>query len=300
MYIKASTDGVLYGNNPNGDLPAISGVLGTVADGQTLTISGSMFSSKANAKPFLYWTANDGLNPSTLGRQLTWQDVFGGELASDITAPGSTQAVRLDHRYSESGLLSKVDFSPATMGYAYRITRDEFDVNTDYVRRTRYLNETEIVPGEVLTVGQVMRGVTSGATGIIQWIGVIQTFPVILFEPVGGTINDPTPLEFSAYEVMQMFDIADTGFITPLVSVDNNEGLGMLTSFNYKCFRAWTSGGSNNNQYLTLGDADETNRAYCEWTGVDAYVVSQWDHIVYQADLKHTWKTRNLFIRRVA
>src|SRR4051812_49415718 len=74
----------------------ISGVTGTVGDGQTITINGSGFGTKANAKPLYFWDFGSGTtNTSSLSRQ-TYSDVFRGSESSSRVAPNSSAALRVD------------------------------------------------------------------------------------------------------------------------------------------------------------------------------------------------------------
>ena len=49
--------------------PVVSGVQGTVADGQQLRITGSGFGQKSPAKPFLWAPFDSSIAPSALGRK---------------------------------------------------------------------------------------------------------------------------------------------------------------------------------------------------------------------------------------
>ncbi len=90
--------------------PIIKSTDGTIAHNSLLVISGSNFTPKTNAAPLLYWNADGGESPSSLGRKTAWDGTFNGTFvnAGDHgaqTAKGSTQSVQLDHSLSESAIL---------------------------------------------------------------------------------------------------------------------------------------------------------------------------------------------------
>ncbi len=55
--------------------PVISAVSGTVADNQTITITGANFGAKSPAAPILWADFSSGINPSSLGQRTAWSDI---------------------------------------------------------------------------------------------------------------------------------------------------------------------------------------------------------------------------------
>jgi hypothetical protein len=55
--------------------PSVSGVSGTVATGQTIRVNGSGFGSKVPAAPHVWADFENGMTPTNLGRQTSWNGV---------------------------------------------------------------------------------------------------------------------------------------------------------------------------------------------------------------------------------
>ena len=69
---------------------------GSFTDGQQLTIRGSGFGEKPNAKPLYFWDFGNGrTDSSSLGR-LTYKDVIRGTLSKGVVAAGSKTALQVE------------------------------------------------------------------------------------------------------------------------------------------------------------------------------------------------------------
>lgn len=116
------------GNRPGGGTPVITSA---TVSGSTLTINGSGFGTKANAKPLLWWKADLGINPSSLGRTLTWLHLSTfTELSSAIFAPNSTQAARHDHSATSNAILGAIRTTTGRF-YQFRRTYEDFNVQAN-------------------------------------------------------------------------------------------------------------------------------------------------------------------------
>ena len=159
-----------------------------------------------------------------------------------MVAPGSNSSYAWDHGASSGPALGRVDFESDRI-YLWRKKYDDFDQTKDYAIRTRTRN----IEG-VFSVGQLVTGQTSGATGIIQSISGSTLF----YERSGGSINDSAPLDFIYREIMK----TDTG------SAENSEGndtypTGTFRTFNNKTLRFW---GADGNNCHTNGGYPDTSR----------------------------------------
>jgi hypothetical protein len=74
----------------------VARVSGTLSNGGTITITGSGFGTKTNAKPLYYWDFNTSTSTSPLGRGTFPTDDFAGTLSNALVAPGSRMALRRD------------------------------------------------------------------------------------------------------------------------------------------------------------------------------------------------------------
>jgi len=131
-YVRGG-DGKYRTDDPTGSQGGGGPVVVTSAtvNGGVLTVNGSGFGTKANAKPLLWWNADMGIAaPSPLGRTIAWDSTFIGELSSAIAAPNSTNAVRLNHDGNTNAILSRVDFT-GTQLYMFRRKYDDFDITVD-------------------------------------------------------------------------------------------------------------------------------------------------------------------------
>lgn len=105
------------------------------SDGQTVTINGSGFGIKPNAKPLLWWKADMGASPSPLGRKTSWDGNFNATASTARVAPNSSQAYRYDLGISSSESLSVVTFDSDEL-YMFRKTYEDFDITTDHKNGT--------------------------------------------------------------------------------------------------------------------------------------------------------------------
>lgn len=225
--------------------PIILSIEGTIAEGAIITISGSSFTEKTNAKPLLWWKADMGNSPSNLGRKTAWDSSFNGEDSRIIVAPGSTQAFRWDHGASSGAALAKVEFGvEASQIYLHRKLYEDFNVVEDFALRTR----VNITAGTVPIVGDIITGVSSTATGRVSKVEDDVLINVrthaIFYNNVDESINDSTPTDFEFNEGMT------TSSINP-VTMSNAEGsiafpTGLSRSFNQKTIRFWNYGQQNN------------------------------------------------------
>ena len=228
-----SVDGVSGGNDA-------LGYVGTgFSNGDTITINTdgtNDFGAKTNAKPLLYWDAEDGVLPNTdIGRTAAWGNTFDGEASSAITYDYLSQSYRLDHE-TEGLALGIVDFTGTEL-YVHRQKYEDFDIVQDMAIRTRF---TTLVG--TLEIGQTVTGGTSGATGIIISFNDSGSPFDIFYNNVDGTVNDPTPTDFVFGENMS----------TPTATMVNSEGggSGTLRTFNFKTFRMFPAGGGFNNSHV--------------------------------------------------
>ena len=176
--------------------PVIDTVSGNITQNATLTVSGSLFTEKANAKPLFWWKADFGTSPSSLGRMAAWSDDDNlGSLSTAIVAPGSHQSYGTDHGTSSGIALSRINFDSDQL-YLYRKTYEDFDVTTDEALRTR----VNLISG-TLNAGDIITGTISGATGTI--VRVIEAHPnisymthIIQYNNTDGTISAQPPVDF--------------------------------------------------------------------------------------------------------
>jgi hypothetical protein len=74
----------------------VTRVDGTLSNGGTLTITGSNFGTKANAKPLYYWDFSTSTGSSPLSRTSWPSTDVQGALSNAVVAPGSRMALRRD------------------------------------------------------------------------------------------------------------------------------------------------------------------------------------------------------------
>lgn len=243
--------------------PTVTSVIGDLSQGQEITIHGKGFTAKPNAKPLFWWKADEGIEPSHLGRKATWDDTFSGELVSTITAPNASKAVRFDHGASHGAALAPVKFNSNQL-FLHRKIYDDFDVMSNVAIRTRCGN----VSGQ-FKPGQVVKGEKSGATGVVESVSIDSGGTLALyFSKTGGTINNTKPVDFIFGEKMT----SSTG------TAINNEGskaypTGTFRTLNYKTVRFWNKAQQNNIYVGAQGANDRFYNAVPEntdstlWTG---------------------------------
>ena len=138
--------------------------------------------------------------------------------------------------------------------------------------------------------GQVVKGVTSGATGIIQ---SNQFFPpstqgLFIYEAIGGTINaSPRKLMHGPTipgiaETLEVF--ANNGSGNPtgpvLASMTNLQDEGTLIDFNDKIVRFWrdvSSATQRNNMYLKVGNEGVS---FAECSGINGFETLKYDNFL--------------------
>jgi hypothetical protein len=248
----------------------ITGTEGTFLNGQTATINGTGFSDKTRDKPYFYWKADlggpAGSAPSSFGFIQSWNANFGGELTQAITAPNSQYAIRLDHSATSGAILSSVKLETPKF-YMWRRSYNDFTQLGAQAISTRYIN----LLGQALQPGQVIRGVSSGATGILQRVESSGGHDAIFYEPQGGTINADPPVIFQPTEELRSYDPADTGFTSPLATMQNNTGGGLYRNFNNKIFRMWSHRGNAATQRsFYAAHLDRINEMIIESSGTDS------------------------------
>ncbi len=230
----------------------ITSVQGNLTTDTVLVINGSGFTVKANAKPLFWWKADFGENPSSLGRKTAWDDTSGvGNFSTAVVAPGSQQALAKDHG-TAGAALPLVEFDSDQL-YLHRKTYEDFDIAENVAIRTRYIGLSGTI-----NVGDVVTGLTSGATGVVNnAFTSSSSSPIngsIYYSKQGGTINDDPKVDFIKGETMT---IAAT-------TMTNSEGAGTLRTFNFKTLRFWADrfeGGFRNNIHVNTQGA-ESNTAF--------------------------------------
>lgn len=221
--------------------PSIGNVEGEIKPEGKIVITGQSFGEKPHDQPLFYWSANNGTSPRTdLARQGWSGDSFNGQESQEVVHPTSRASVAWDHGASSSKALEWVDYDSPYV-YVFRKKFSDFDTTKDFAIRTRF----DRLSGE-FRVGQIVRGGTSGATGIIESVTLNsdKTSGAIFFKNVEGSINDDPSTDFVYGEKM----ISDTA------DAQNSEGTdlyptGTFRTFNYKIIRFW-SGKTNNNVFV--------------------------------------------------
>ncbi len=274
--------------------PYINNITGNIANDTTITINGSGFTKKLNAKPLFWWRADFGATPSNLGRKTTWDSVFHGEISTAIVAPGSKQSMRWDLGKSEGAALAKIQFGiNKSQIFLYRKIYEGFDVTKDFAIRTREKNQTCPPRGTVgiLKPGNVIRGVTSGATGVVSEFFQEGSHCAIFYNNKMGTINASPHVDFIYGETM----IGPAG-----ITMVNDEGTpvyptGTFRTFNDKAIRFWNmtqqnniyfgAQGANNNKYNILRENTDATLWNKNFTNKLVQLPFQWvtEEIKYRA-----------------
>ncbi len=276
---------LVYGKETFAQRPIINSVTGDL--GTTLTIRGSSFTEKTNAKPLFWWKADFGTSPSTLGRLTAWSDGDDnlGALSTNIVAPGSQQSFGTDHGTSSGIALSRVNFDSNQL-YLYRKTYEDFDITTDEALRTR----VNLVSG-TLNVGDVITGQTSGATGTI--VRVIEAHPnisymthILQYNNTDGTISAQPSVDFIKDEQLTSSSGATLTAIEKL-----------LRTFNFKTIRMWSKRYDNiypkNNMHLNAQGAENFKfRITPEYTDGTTWSGEFTNQILQQ--LPREWKVEEL------
>ena len=264
--------------------PSINTVTGDI--NTTLTINGSAFTEKTNAKPLFWWKADFGTDPSTLSRMTAWSDDNNlGTLSTTVVAPGSQQSFGRDHGTSSGIALSRINFDSDQL-YLYRKTYEDFDITTDEALRTR----VDLISG-TLNVGDVITGTTSGATGTI--VRVIEAHPnitymthIVQYSNTDGTISAQPPVDFIKDEQMT----SNSG--AALTAVEK-----LVRTFNFKTIRMRVNRIGNtyppNNMHLNAQGAENSKfRITPEYTQGTTWSSQFTNQILYQ--LPREWKVEEL------
>jgi hypothetical protein len=218
--------------------PSISNIEGEIKPEGKIVITGKFFGEKPNDRPLFYWSANNGTSPRTdLARQGWSGDSFNGQLSQKIVHPTSKASVAWDHGESSDKALEWVDYDSPYV-YVFRRKYSDFDTTKDVAIRTRF----DRLAGE-LQVGQLVRGATSGATGIIESVDLNsdKVSGSIFYKNEEGSINDIPPVDFVYGEKL----------VTDTAAARNSEGTdkyptGTFRTFNYKIIRFWAEQTNNN------------------------------------------------------
>lgn len=111
--------------------PVIASLEGNFEESDSIVVHGSGFTSKANAKPLFWWTADGGERASDAGRT-GWVDANSGEPSRAIVAPGSSYAWRYNHGAASGAALGRVYFDSNEV-YIWRKKYDDFDITNNMV-----------------------------------------------------------------------------------------------------------------------------------------------------------------------
>lgn len=281
--------------------PQITSTSGTPREGYALTIKGANFSAKTAAAPLLFWFADGGTSPSALGRKGGWDSsTFGGTIVDSTTsgaviAEGSKKALMFDFGASENAVLAKVHFDSERL-YVWRKRYDDFDAETDYAVRTRYVNLLPLVQGATLSVGMLMSTSDKSIWGKITKNEVsTSTTGTNYYLSTSGTLLNRTPLtKVPKGETLYFYAETDTTLSNPLLSAELNEGQGIFVTFNHKIIRLWGMYGSyNNNSYVSYYVPNISSALFVsEYTQVASFWGPSWDNILYPA--KRKWVIEEL------
>lgn len=227
--------------------PSIDNIEGEIKPEGKIVIIGKSFGEKPNDRPLFYWSANNGTTPRTdLARQGWSGDSFNGQVSQKVVHPTSKASIAWDHGASSGKALEWVDYDSSHV-YVFRKKYSDFDTTKDLAIRTRF----DRLTGE-FRVGQLVRGGTSGATGIIESIDVNsdKVTGSIFYKNEEGSINKVPPNDFVYGEKL----ISDTA------TARNSEGTdiyptGTYRTFNYKTIRFWAEQ-TRNNVYIGPGYND--------------------------------------------
>ncbi len=259
--------------------PEVAGVTGNIKEGQLVTISGSNFTAKANAKPLLFWSAEGGLNPSPLGRKTAWDGTFNGELVDRskpgvVVAEGSNKSLRHNYDLSEGAILSRIRFNSDQL-FVWRKRYDDFDRATDYAIRTRFSNLTG---SNQIQVGMLMSTQDKKLWGKVIKISTnLDGTGTAYYSNKVGNLTDYAATRIVPRDSrLYFYSENDVALSNPLFFVTLSEGTGIYQTFNHKIFRIWGEYGSQlNNTYISLNPSGGT---ISELTQVATFWSPQWDH----------------------
>lgn len=268
-------------------VPEIQGISGALTDGQVITLTGKNLTTKANAKPLLFWSADGGLNPSALGRKTAWEGTFNGELVDKaqpgvVVAEGATKALRHNYDLSEGAILSRVHFDSDQL-YVWRKRYDDFDRLKDMAIRTRYAGlegTNEIKVGMWMCTTNPVLPTQKLKAKVIKTFPAVAGVGVAYYSNTEGNLTDPAVVRLVPRgQALSFYNSSDCA--TPLFSVKLDEGSGIFHTFNHKIFRLWGQYGAyNNNSYISL---DKDGMMHSEYTGISAYWNAGWEHPIFSA-----------------
>jgi len=269
--------------------PEITSATGTMKEGQIVTLSGNNFTTKVNAKPLFYWTAEGGVQPSPLGRKTAWDgNAFGGTVMDKsqpdvVVAEGSNKVLRYDYEAAEGAALSRVHFDSDQL-FVWRKRYDDFDRSKDFAIRTRYKSLVNIKGVNRISAGMLMSTVDKKLWGkvikhTLNSDGVSGT--VFYSNKVGNLTDSAAAKAVATGSLLYFYDENDLGLKLPLLSVALNEGSGIFQTFNHKIFRLWGEYGVHaNNTYISL---DSDGMAVSEYTQVSSLYMNSWANKIKSA-----------------
>lgn len=294
-----------------------------IADGAEITIKGSSFSEKVNDKPWFFWSADTGLDPTDLGRNTSWNssdqlrgEIVGPDVDKAVIAPGSAQSARYD--LSKGGaVLASVQFeTPPLKMYAWRKRYDDFDRNTHYSTRTRFSNFTltsdasSYLTAEQITAinndefnsdddpsmksWYVSRSDADVHGEVLAVVGDASSNPYITYERGIGNIYEPSApaSKFDVFNVYVDIDHFNSKPAEPFATFESNESAGIYHTFNHKTIRFW---GETNNTYISLGSIStsvlgNSSAIVNERTQVKTFSSQRWTNIIENAAYRWVWE----------
>nr|WP_324257500.1 hypothetical protein [Cellvibrio fontiphilus] len=266
--------------------PVIDVVEGELKKGEILTIKGSGFTHKLHPKPLLFWQADDGEKPSPLGRKLSWDGVFNGEIVdksiTPIISPGSQKALRYDYSSGSGALLARVSFESDDL-YVWRKRYDDFDRSKDFAIRTRYVNLEKLGSVSTPQPGMLMAKSDRSLWGrvIVAEVSTSDSGTIYYSNEEGNLANKSAISSMKTGDVMYFFADTDVELKTPLLRALNNEGVGVFHTFNHKIIRLWGKTGTHlNNSYISL---DSDGMMVSERTQVSSFFMADWDSKISSA-----------------
>jgi len=126
-----------YGAQTSFAAPVVSGIHGSVLNGQQVTISGSGFGIKNPAAPVLWASFNNNITPSSLGQTITWKANSSGIVYSSSGGySGGAAHVYADAHSSEMLVMATVGWyfnDPGQKSYIHRRVKRMYDSSADYL-----------------------------------------------------------------------------------------------------------------------------------------------------------------------
>jgi len=266
--------------------PFIESTSGDLGEGEVITLRGGNFTSKVNASPLLFWSADQGEKPSALSRKQQWDGVFTGSIVdksiTEVIAPGSKKVLRHDYSTGSGALLAKVSFDSDRL-YVWRKRYDDFDRLKDMAIRTRYKNLERLGSASSVTAGMLMSTPDKVIWGkVVQSDTANASAGTAYYANDYGTIaNKALAAAVKSDAIIYFYDEGDTDLKVPLFKALVDEGKGIFFTFNHKIFRMWGKQGTHiNNTYISL-DAD--GMVVSEYTQVKTFWSGGWDNKINSA-----------------